>query len=263
MSLLRLFKRQTGFLMPSGAGLRRGQDRLLHRLGLRRTRDPLPLITDPKLTYGSVLPLAISDALHDQPDFTFLQIGAYDGLAHDDLHGVIARHALRGVLVEPHPSAFSRLKSLHGDDRRLTLLNAAIDHRAGTRELYSPPRADTQLASFDPSHVMRAGFGRDELNTHQVDCLTIDDALRLGGLQEVDLLHINAGGHDHEILASLDLDRVRPSLIRFEHRFAPRGELNACLARLSRYGYRFHAEPHSVIAIGKRRRAAPALRLAA
>lgn len=263
MPLLRLLKSYTAYLTPSGSPLLRWRDAVLRRCGLRLTSEPLRLITDRKLSYGSLLPLAVSNALHDNPALTFLQVGAYDGAAHNDLYGVIDRHNLRGVMVEPHPSAFGRLQSVYGDRPGLTLLNAAIDRRSGSRELFSPPQADTRLAAFDPAHTMRAGFARGELQVHRVECLTVADALRRAGLTGVDLLHINASGHDHEILAGVDLEHLRPTLIRFDHRSLPAADVEASLARLARHGYRFLAEPTSVIAISTRRQAAAALRLAA
>lgn len=249
MSFLKRVKRHVRPFLPSGKGLQRLQDRLLRKARLRRTRDPLPLIMDSGLAYGSVLPLAISDVLLDKPDFTFLQIGAYDGVAHDDLGDVISRRRLRGVLVEPQPEVFKRLESLYGDSDHLTLVNAAIDRQPGTREFYIPPRDCTQTASFNAEHVMKYGFARHELIVHNVECLTIEGVLERAGVDSIDLLQIDAEGYDHEILKGVDFSRFRPALIRFEHRHVPPAEIDACLARLAGYGYRFFCEANDVIAI--------------
>ena len=63
---------------------------------------------------------------------TFLQIGAFDGVGDDDLRELIWRHRLRGVLVEPQPAAFARLKETYAEQPDVTLLQAAIA-RAGRR----------------------------------------------------------------------------------------------------------------------------------
>lgn len=249
MSLAKRLKRHLRPYLPSGRALRDVQDRALRRVRLRRTRDPWPLIHDDSLAYGSVLPLAIADVMLDQPDFTFVQIGAYDGVAHEDLGKVIERRNLRGVLVEPQPGAFARLEELYRDRPGVTLLNAAIDQTRGTRKLYVPPRGDTQVASFTPRHVMKYGFAQRELVVHDVECLTVEDAMGRAGLESIDLLQIDAEGYDHEILRGVDFTRIRPAIIRFEHRHVPPREMEACLRRLAAHGYRFLCEPNDVIAL--------------
>ncbi len=77
---------------------------LFRRLGIQRCYTP-PIITrEPKLAVRSCLPFVAAHELLRNPRLTFLQIGAYDGVGDDDLHGLIVAHNLRGVLVEPQPS---------------------------------------------------------------------------------------------------------------------------------------------------------------
>ena len=66
----------------------------------------------------------VADELLRNPRMTFLQIGAFDGLGLDDLHDLVIRHRLRGVMVEPQPEAFVRLQNTYRHQPQVTLLQA-------------------------------------------------------------------------------------------------------------------------------------------
>src|SRR5688572_761255 len=64
---------------------------------------------------------------------TFVQIGAFDGLAGDPLRPLILENEnWTGVLAEPHPDAFERLqRNYAAQSQRLKFLNAAISNEPG------------------------------------------------------------------------------------------------------------------------------------
>ena len=64
------------------------------------------LVRKPELHLRELLRLVVTAQLSRQRDFTFLQIGAYDGVGDDDLRNLVKDHRLRGVMVEPQPEAF-------------------------------------------------------------------------------------------------------------------------------------------------------------
>src|SRR5262245_12222347 len=71
-----------------------------------------------------------------EPGVTFVQIGAYDGVAGDPIRSlVLESNGWRGVMVEPQPSAFNRLRRNYSDQAsRLTFLNVAISDGIGKSE---------------------------------------------------------------------------------------------------------------------------------
>jgi hypothetical protein len=68
-------------------------------------------------------------------------------------------------------------------------------------------------------------------------------ALQVAGLESVDLIQIDAEGYDWPIIRSIDFDRVRPAIVRFEYRNMLPSDADACLAHLAAHGYRFLLEP--------------------
>src|SRR5262245_33081960 len=128
---------------------RRWRDVAFRRLGIQRCYTPPLLTRRPELTVRSWLPFVVAHQLLQSPDFAFLQIGAFDGVGDDDLRELIVRHHLRGVLMEPQPAAFAQLERTYRKEHQVTLLQAAIAEREGTRELYCRRGAATMAASFD------------------------------------------------------------------------------------------------------------------
>jgi FkbM family methyltransferase len=227
---------------------RRWRDVLYRRLGIQRCHTPPLLTRNPELSVRSWLPFVVAHELLAKRDLVFMQIGAFDGVGDDDLRELVLRHRLRGVLVEPQPSAFARLQHTYRDEPQVTLLQAAIAERAGTREFFCRRGAATMAASFDREHLRRHGIPDAEIVTQSVACHTVESALASAGFDRVDLLQIDAEGFDWPIIRSIDFSRFRPAILRFEYRNMPARDADACLELLAGHGYRFLIEPRDIIA---------------
>jgi FkbM family methyltransferase len=228
---------------------RRQRRNILFRwFGVQRCYTP-PIITrEPALAVRSCLPFVVAHELLRNPRLTFLQIGAFDGVGDDDLRGLILTHKLRGVLVEPQPSAFARLQQTYRNQPNVTLLQAAIAEREGAREFYCKRGEASMAASFDREHLRRHGIPDAEIFTQQVACHTVESALRAAGLARVDLIQIDAEGYDWPIIRSIDFERLRPRILRFEYRHMRPREADACLSFLAERGFRFIMETRDIIA---------------
>ncbi|HEX3599215.1 MAG TPA: FkbM family methyltransferase, partial [Lacipirellulaceae bacterium] len=221
---------------------------LFRRLGIQRCYSP-PIITrEPALSIRSCLPFVVAHELLRNPRLTFLQIGAFDGLGEDDLRGLVIAHNLRGVMVEPQPSAFARLQKTYHDRPHVTLIQAAIAENEGTRELFCKRGEASMAASFDRVHLRRHGIAEADIVAEPVRCETVETALRAAGLSTVDLIQIDAEGYDWHIIRSIDFTRVRPQILRFEFRNMPASDADECLALLASHGFRFIMEKRDIIA---------------
>jgi FkbM family methyltransferase len=247
MSLRQLRHRLTPRWLRTDAR-RLWRDRLFRRLGIQRCHVPPVLIRRPELAVRSWLPLVVAHELLRNSDLTFLQIGAFDGVGDDDLHALIMTYGLRGLLVEPQPAAFARLQETYRGQPRLRLLQAAIADQEGERELYCRRDEPSEAASFDRGHLRRHGIPDDEIVAQRVVCHTVASALRVAGLEHVDLLQIDAEGYDWPIIRSIDFSRLRPAIVRFEYRHIRPHDADACLELLASHGYRFLLEPRDIIA---------------
>ncbi|HEY0107501.1 MAG TPA: FkbM family methyltransferase, partial [Rhizomicrobium sp.] len=159
----------------------------------------------------------------------FIQVGANDGVYSDPLRRYVESHQWSGVLIEPQPDIFERLKtnySLHG--ARLIFENLAISNGGGSLVLYrvadvdisksaSMPRSVT-ITSTNPKVVAeQAGVSEKDLARLEVPSVTLNHVVEKNGFQDFDVLQIDVEGYDFQVLQTIDLCRYRPAIIQFEH----------------------------------------------
>jgi FkbM family methyltransferase len=196
---------------------------------------------------------------------SFIQIGANDGLRNDPLREHIVAAPWTGVLVEPLPSAFAQLKSNYRymSEGRLTFVNAAISDHEGTLNLYTfeDEFLATQPLERRLSYLRKSSFDRGHVESFvetehrpfitsiEVPVVTIASLQRdhLPG-QDVDLLVIDAEGHEATIIESIDFSEFCPDAIFFEsHNLAGRSDV--VFELLSRAGYAVQALEGDSLAI--------------
>lgn len=172
-----------------------------------------------------------------QETVSFIQIGANDGLRNDPIREFVIRDHWKGLLIEPLPTVFEMLQKNYKylDHHDIHFINAAIttDPHGETIPFWSFDPTFLQSldlenrlallrkASFDRHHVERVvkqfGHSADVIVSLPVRTISFMEVMRehwhWGNL---DLLVIDAEGHEFEIIRSIELNIVRPSSILFE-----------------------------------------------
>jgi FkbM family methyltransferase len=198
------------------------------------------------------------------PEAVFVEIGANDGEAHDHLQSHIRRRGWRGVMVEPVPYVFERLRANYGDLERVKLENAAIAESDGELPFWHLPETSEPESRGLPDWYHALGsLSRDavlanrdlipgleeKLVSTPVRCLTLDSLLARHGLDRVDLFAVDTEGYDAVVVGQLDLARVRPRLILYEHYHLGDEERSACRERLAESGYEILEEHFDTFAL--------------
>jgi FkbM family methyltransferase len=181
-----------------------------------------------------------------------LVVGAYDGMANDPIAHFVRTHDCDITFVEPQAQAFEQLRANMATLPNARFVNAAIDERSGTRELfYVPPGIDglpawtAQLASFDREHVVKHEVDAPGVSTHvrsrAVRTLSFDDLMDQCGIASLDVLQIDAEGFDAALLGCFPFERVRPGLVHYEIAHMAPADRATVRARLAAAGYTFVA----------------------
>lgn len=189
----------------------------------------------------------------------FIQIGAFDGCTNDPVHDLVQRFGWRGILVEPQPGPFERLRQTYAGSDNLELVNAAVSAQPGTMTLWrvgdpqpSDPEWVEQSASFDRDHLIRHTHWRQDLIDRivglPVQTVTLQE-LFARSPSPVDVLQIDAEGYDAQIVAMLDGIEHRPTIVRFEHRNLLPTQHAAAVAQLAGHGYRIAVNQDDTIAV--------------
>lgn len=208
---------------------------------LRSQRPPTPAGERLLRAFAAVYPAA-----------TFVEVGANDGDQHDHIAALIRGHSWRGVMVEPVPYVFARLRENYGDLERVTLENAAIADADGARPFYHlAPVADHVEEGLPQWYDGIGSFSRAAVADHVrlipdieqrlvetgVTCLTFTSLCARHGLTEVDLVVVDTEGYDHEIIRSIDFTRFRPALVVYEHYHLPIDKLEYTRGLMHASGY--------------------------
>lgn len=216
-------------------------------LGVVKRRIAGRLRPEPKLKLAALMQ-AFAKAY---PDCRFVQIGSNDGMMEDPLRASIMKYRWQGVLVEPVPQLFERLRSNYAGRAGLCFENVAVSTAEGTLPFYR--LADANGTVTLPVWAPGLGsFSREVLLSHreripqiekcivetQVAVVRFDTLCRRNGIDAIDLLHIDTEGHDYEILKSIDLERLLPRMVVYERHHLDAQQQAACVARLEGLGYR-------------------------
>ncbi|MDJ0448891.1 FkbM family methyltransferase [Methylocystis sp. JR02] len=191
------------------------------------------------------LELALIQASTDRPGFSFVQIGANDGIRDDPLRRFVLKHHWRGLLVEPQRRVFESLKQNYACEPQLSFENAAISDVDGVAKLHVADSPDgsanlTVFASLKKDALQRAVHDFDaETRSIEVTCLSVRSLLRKHGIESVDVLLTDVQGYDVEIVHQFLDCGMRPQIIHFEHCHSTRAMLEKLYRRLLKEGYRF------------------------
>jgi len=182
-----------------------------------------------------------------------VQIGAGDGASDDPFFPLLQRLTWRGVMVEPHPEIFERLRRRYSMKPSVKLEQCAVSDANGTATLHAvdsnlpdAPYFADQIGSLNRSNVLKHGDRINDLARHvheiPIRTTTYADLVDKHGIQSIDALIIDTEGYDAKVVhQALALSRVPVGMIYFEHVHLPARELEDCVAALNAAGYRVDA----------------------
>lgn len=202
------------------------------------------------------------EKLHAQrgSDVFVVQVGAMDGVTSDPIFEFIQKFQWAGLLVEPIKEHFDRLKETHKTSPHIALANVAIGDSDGMVTMH---RIATH--HVDNLDVPRWGLGAASLYTNRnalmfeevkpfvtpevVPAMTLPTLLAQHQVTRVDVLQLDAEGHDYHILKQLDFDRYQPLIIHLEIVNLPKTEQTACKALLDTHNYLYVKAGYNLLAV--------------
>jgi FkbM family methyltransferase len=186
------------------------------------------------------------------PEAVFVEVGSNDGTHHDHLRPFIRSRSWSGVMVEPVPYVFERLRANYGDLDRIAFANVAIADRDGELPFYHLAEVSEDERERVPGWYDGLGsFSRDVVLDHareipdiaerlvrtDVPTRTLASLCREHGIDAIDLLLIDTEGYDYELIRSIDLAAQHPRLMIYEHFHLSRDDRAACRRLVQSNGY--------------------------
>jgi FkbM family methyltransferase len=160
--------------------------------------------------------------------FSFIQVGAADGLLHDPYREFILRSGTQGVFVEPLPRPFQQLKQNYAHKRGFHFANCAVGYPPGELKLFTLNDRDVagesllQMTSASEQVLRRSvtaseGAELAEVAQITVPCLTVEQIMEQYKIAGFDCVFMDIEGHEGNVLLNMDFSLVRPTLIAYEH----------------------------------------------
>lgn len=169
--------------------------------------------------------------------FGLVQIGAHNGSKIKDRITQVCKDKKNVLLIEPVPYLFGQLEKSFSDCENVFLDNCAISDSneskdlfyVETENLHNKPPWTSELSSFSKSHILNHNFYAEsrkewdevqesEIKSISLECKTFSDLCFKYDISSIDLLQVDTGGHDFDILKTLDPKGVLPKKIVFERK---------------------------------------------
>lgn len=186
----------------------------------------------------------IDDLIKTVPDFFFIQVGAHDGIQLDPLRPIILNYHPRGLLIEPLPDVFAKLRENYRSEPQLLFEMVAIGDAPGRLPFYFVKPGVGLLefevmASFDRNHIKKFRVPDECIGEVELEVVTFSSILEKHGIRDVTLLQVDTEGFDYRVVKSALEAGLRPKIINYEHIHLSRDDQQKCKRLLYDAGYRF------------------------
>lgn len=204
-------------------------------------------------------PYLLERLIEKKGPLTFLQIGANDGISFDNLYPIVTKHRCKGVVVEPLPDMFERLTLNFKHHNQIKPVRMAVHPTATNAIIYrvSKNRLDhyddwcSGIASFAKEHLLKHSIKEEDIEEETVPCQPLMRLIAENNLDTIDYLQIDTEGFDHEVIKMLDLQIVKPAIIKFEKVHTPATEFVSIQKKLESHGYQIIDDTRDAIAVLK------------
>ncbi|CAN1597707.1 fkbM_fam, methyltransferase, FkbM family [Candidatus Pelagibacterales bacterium] len=154
---------------------------------------------------------------------SLIQIGANDGVSHDNLNSIIKKFKLKSLLLEPINKYFLDLQNNYSNYDNVKLENSALSINNEILFLYKvdPEYSNkygtisTGISSFYKEHLIKHGIKEKHIIQEKVNQVSFDELLKKYNISDFDLLLIDAEGYDCQIVNDflLKIKKIRPIII--------------------------------------------------
>ncbi len=191
----------------------------------------------------------------------FVEIGAMDGIKHDAMYRhIVSNLGWSGILVEPLPDMFAKLKHNYLTRKNLRFENVAITKRNGKAQITRIPTEKVNhecpdwadgISTFKPDNhiISRYDFLKPHAVKELVSTMTFAKLVDKYAIKRIDLLQIDTEGYDKEIFDDIWAAGFRPSIIKLEILYIVHMEILELTQLLTGNGYICFIQGEDLIAV--------------
>lgn len=192
----------------------------------------------------------------------FVNIGSNDGISGDPLSEFIFTKGWKGLLIEPVPHVFNRLKKIYKNVPGILFENVAISDINGYKKFWFIKKNKIlksgydQIGSFDlnKKKVLSKLTPiwpelKQFLTNKKLPTFTLEKILDKNNIRHVDVLLIDTEGYDYKIVKQINFKKIKPKLIIFEHTNLSKADKEFSIKLLTQNGYHIKAAEDGINSI--------------
>ena len=173
------------------------------------------------LPYPQPLEYILDNIFNKERELFYIDIGANDGLTVSNTAFMELDLDWKGICVEPHPDAFSRLDK----NRNCKKYNLCVSNTETEIDFYEVKGYAEMLSGikseYDDRHIERIKSEVEknggEVNIIKVKSMKLNSILEENNINKVDYLSIDTEGSELSVLQSIDLEKYHVRVISAEH----------------------------------------------
>lgn len=143
-------------------------------------------------------------------ELTYLEIGGWDGVTSSNTLSLLGSKKWKGMLVEPDPFAFQKLKFYRSSD---ITINAAVVPSSHEGDLVTLERHD-MLSFISGTSTSSDKSSSASRGKHKVKAMYINQII--SKLNHVDYFSSDIEGLEYDILGDLDFENCAPDILTVE-----------------------------------------------
>ena len=163
---------------------------------------------------------------HKQSRFSFVQVGANDGVSFDFLYNFVINRKSKGIVIEPIKEYYKELCENYKNQPNILKINKAINKVAGNVKLYKVDSSKIELypdwvkgiASFNLNHLTKFEFIKKEhILEERVKAEPLMNIINKCNLSGFDYFQVDTEGYDYEVVDMFDFKKYKPKMVKAEY----------------------------------------------
>lgn len=190
--------------------------------------------------------------------FTFIQVGANDGISFDSLYDFVKKRKASGLVIEPINKYFNELVKNYEYNNKITCINEALHptkkdiliFKVLDNAIQNYPDWVKGIASLNVDHLKKHNIKIEDIEEEKVKANTFSIIIKNNYKhQNLDYLQIDTEGFDLEVLKMFDFNKFKPSIIKYESVNLSSYDFRESVRLLKSKGYYVFKEMNDNIAV--------------
>lgn len=195
-------------------------------------------------------------------NFSFLQVGANDGISFDSLYSFVTQRKISGIVIEPIKEYYQELCENYTHYPNVIAVNKAVHETATTATIY---RIDSNeaghypdwvkgIASFNKLHLLKFGFiDSSHVISEKVEAQRLMGILASTSIAKFDYFQVDTEGYDFKVIDMFDFSNYKPKMVKAEYINLSVPEKKAMRRKLNKEGYYVFLQGLDIIGINLRK----------